>query len=150
MSKSLLMNERVSNKHESVSAKAAWALQRHCWRSRHPGLNRHTFDPGTRVLLEPDSPHLQHRPVLTWPPVMCKQGTSKSIPGDRPYLSVEGAGSGRALCVPRAHGACCQRRTDSAKDWHWHVPLLSSWLPSRARPRNLCFLCCVIKLSFAF
>lgn len=28
--------------------------------------------------------------------------------------------------------------------------LLSSWLPSRARPRNLCFLGCVIKLSFAF
>lgn len=30
------------------------------------------------------------------------------------------------------------------------APPPSSWLPSRASPRDLCFLCCVIKLSFAF
>lgn len=29
-------------------------------------------------------------------------------------------------------------------------PLPSSWLPSRARPRDLCVLCYIIKLSFAF
>lgn len=48
------------------------------------------------------------------------------------------------------HCAYCQRGTDSTRDWSWQVPLLSFWLPSRARPKGLCFLCCIIKLSFAF
>lgn len=144
------MNERVFNKYESVFVKAVWVLQRYCWRLRYFGLNRYIFDFGTRVLLELDFFYFQYRLVFIWSFVMCKQGTFKFISGDRFYLFVEGVGSGRALCVFRVYGVCCQRRIDSVKDWYWYVFLLSFWLFLRVRLRNLCFFCCVIKLFFVF
>jgi hypothetical protein len=63
---------------------------------------------------------------------------------------MEGTKTGQALCFPGAHHACCQRGTRQHKGLALAGPPLSSRLPLRAEQRNLCFLCCTIKLSFAF
>lgn len=145
MSKSPIMKESVSNKHESVFAKAAWACCPSCWRLWHPCLNSRTLALGTCVLLEPDSSH-QRWPVFTWAAWRVQAEGSEHAATDRPQLSAEGAETGLQLCAPRAHHACCQRAPAAQRSGS--PP--SSWLPSRARPRDLCILCCVIKLSFAF
>lgn len=104
--------------------------------------------PGTCVLLEPDSGHLLPTPALAGARV-----GYLSCAGWRLASLFQGLKRSRH-CVLRSQGsrACCQRGTDSARDWHWQPPRGVLQAPGCPREpgQETCFLCCIIKLSFAF
>lgn len=127
MNKCPVMKESVSNKHASVSAKAAQPTvpaaggysilceQPHfcAWNMRVIGARR--------PLLMPATEWCSHGLCPLW-----AGRDSQPVPELRPQLSVVRPKAGQALCSPRSLCASCQMGMDSTRDWCWQVPPLGS------------------------
>lgn len=149
MNKCPVMKESVSNKHASVSAKAA--------RPTAPAAG------GYSILCE--QPHFcawnmrvigARRPLLMPATGWCSHGLSIVSRQRRPACSrtktttVSGQAQSWTSSVFSSVTLCLMPDGDGQnKRLVLAGPPTGLWLP-RARLRDLCFLCCAIKLSFAF
>lgn len=136
MNKSPLMKESVSPQHESVFAKAAWALQHQLLEVTAPLPEEPRFCTwNTRVIgarLRPPSPHAGTGQCSSGLPVLCRLETCKPVPG---------AEMKQALCVVFPGQSCLLPEGDRQRKGLALAaasrPAASSWLPSRARSRDV-------------
>ena len=99
------MKESVSNKHESVFAKVAWALQLQLLEVMTPLPEYPRSCPWNMCVIGARLLHTSAGLYSRGLPVMYRQEASKPTLLDRPRLSAKGLETGQALCVPRARHA---------------------------------------------